>query len=75
MTQNTVIIILLLYILAREAFFLYSTHKFVNKIMSHNFHDYSQSIANEKPRPQSPAQFVPEDLEEDLGSLDGIGVL
>ena len=74
MTEATVIALLVLYIVGRESFFLYSTHKLVNKIMSHNYHDYQQSAQVGKTKPQ-PAFKVQDDMEDDLGILEGIGIL
>ena len=75
MTETTIILLLLLYIIAREAFFLYSTHKFVNKIMSHNYHDYTQSVkaGNAPPAPKT-VQLEDEPV-EDLGVLQGLGIM
>lgn len=75
MTHGAVIFLLLIYIFAREVFFLYSTHKFINKIMSHNFHDYRQSMVVGKAQKPSNALDQPGDMEEDLGVLEGMGVL
>ncbi len=74
MADNVVIVVLVLFILAREVLFHYTTHKFVNKIMSNNFHDYQQSITLAKTEPKAQPK-VQEEFEEDLGSLNGIGIL
>ena len=74
MTQVSVIVLLVFYIICREVFFLYSTHKMINKIMSHNFHDYQQSV-NVRPIKHEPLKLQPEDQAEDLGSLEGFGIL
>ena len=73
MTEPVIIGLLLLYIITREVFFLYSTHKLINKIMSHNFHDYQQSLTSAKAVPAQPTP-QPEDEPEDLGVLDGFGI-
>jgi hypothetical protein len=75
MTQNAVILILVLYIVARETFFLYSTHKMVNKIMSHNFHDYQQSLHTGKPVQPIQSKPVADEEPEDIGYLAGMGIL
>lgn len=74
MTENAIVLLLVLYIVARESFFLYSTHKLVNKIMSHNYHDYQQSAQVRKTEPKAPT-FAPPEFEDDLGILQGIGIL
>ena len=75
MTQTVIIFLLLLYIVVRESFFLYSTHKFINKFMSHSFYDYQQAVKTGKAAPASPKVQPEEEPEEDLGRLQGIGIL
>lgn len=75
MTETAVILLLVVYIVAREAFFLYSTHKFVNKIMSHNFHDYQQSVKAGNALPAPKTVQLEEEPEEDLGVLQGLGIM
>ena len=75
MTETIIIALLLAYIVIRELVFLYSTHKLLNKLMSHNFHDYTQSLTLAKEAPQAPQIKIDDDEQEDLGTLHGIGVL
>ena len=74
MTETTIIIVLFGYILAREVFFMYSTNKLVNKIMSHSFYDYQRSLTVGKPEPKKDQIPNDEDPPEDIGALSGIGI-
>jgi len=73
--ESTIIIGLLAYILCRECFFLYSTQKLVNKIMCKSFYDYQQANRVGKTQEGLNPGRVQEDLSEDLGSLEGIGLI
>ena len=60
---------LLLYTLCREAFFLYSMHKLVNKLMSRNYHEYKSADEVYKPRERQAEQ--PDNTPiQDVGILD-----
>lgn len=74
MSETLIIGFLFVYIAVREIFFMYSTHKLVNKIMSHSFYDYQKSVQAGKPVPE---KMVIKDLDEgeDFGALQGFGIL
>ncbi len=62
---------LLIFCFIREAFFMYSTQKLVNKVMCKSFYDYKQAErVGQVDRPQGLA--VDDGMEEDLGVLTGI---
>jgi hypothetical protein len=74
MTAQSIILGLVAYILFREIFFLYSTQKLINKIMSRSFFDYQQGLRVGKTE-EGIGGKVQEDLADDLSTLNGIGVL
>lgn len=43
MTELALIVLLIVFV-CREMFYQYTTQKLINKIMSKNYHDYSQSV-------------------------------
>lgn len=55
--------ILVAYILGREAFFYYQTHKLINKLMSRNYWEYERA-KNPEPENVKPNQVNDEPLEE-----------
>jgi hypothetical protein len=67
-------LVLLGYILVSHLFFLYATHKFINKIMSHSFYDYQQAVKVGK-KEVVKKELLSEEEPEDLGTLQGIGIL
>lgn len=73
MSESQIILFLIFYIFVREVFFLYSTQKFVNKIMSRSYYEYQQSKQIEPVQP--PVRKFDNDEPEDLGTLEGFGVL
>lgn len=76
MNESYVIFLLMVYLIGREVFFLYSTNKLINKLMSHNFRDYQQSLQSGKAQSiinNPPKEF--DDIPEDLEILQGIGIL
>lgn len=62
-----VIIGLLVYTLTREAIYLYSMHKLVNKLMSRNYHEYKSAEEVYKPKQ---AQMPVESPIEGIGIMD-----
>lgn len=72
MDASQVVIALLAYSLAREAFFLYTVKKLTDKIMSRNYFDLKTTEAQTKrPRPSAVADFVDQSPHEDFGSITG----
>lgn len=61
--------LLLAYCLVREIFFVLTTHKLINKLMSRDYSTYQYS--NEAYKRQEPRNItVPQDLEADLNVLN-----
>ncbi len=68
------IISLFLYCVVREAFYLYSTNKLLNKLMSRNYHEFAYTEAQKKSFSNKEShQAQDEGYPEDLGALTGIG--
>lgn len=74
MLANIVIIALVVWAIFREVVFLYSLNKLVNKIMAGSYREYklTENIGKAK---ESVSMRATEDFPEDLGALEGIGVL
>lgn len=70
--MNTPLVLLLIYTIAREVFFLYSINKLVNKLMSRNFAEYNH-ITQGQPVHVDPVVKVFDDA-EDLGVLQDLGL-
>lgn len=70
-----VIVGLVIYCILRELFFVYSTHKLLNKLMSRNYHEFvfAQNEARNSKAEAAPQAHVSNGLEEDFGTLTGIG--
>lgn len=64
---------LLAFIIIREAFYQYTMNKLLNKAMSRSYFEYKQADQL-KPEDKKENKIV-EDDPEDLGVLDGIGVI
>jgi len=65
----SLVVTLLIYCFVREIFFLYSTQKLLNKLMSRNYNDYT--AANRTTTDQVATYKGPEEEPEDLGPLTG----
>ena len=57
------------YLVVREVYFLYSTHKLINKLMSRNYYDYmitqkATRTVEKEPKPETP------DTPEDFGAMN-----
>lgn len=63
-----VIVGLLIYTISREALYLYSTNKLLNKLMSRNYHEYKSAEEIYKPRQQ--AQMPDNEPIEGIGIMD-----
>lgn len=70
--MNSLVVLILTLWGVRELYFLYSTHKLLNKLMSRNYFEY-QTASGLGASKESPATNRSEDMEEDFGSLNGIG--
>lgn len=66
---------LTVYCVIREVFFIYSTNKLLNKLMSRNYHEFAYTEAQTKIKPVHQDSFTQDDssFSEDLGALTGIG--
>lgn len=65
--MDSLVIGLVVYSVIREVFFLYSTHKLVNKIMSRDYNSYKMAESGPS---HEPATFKGiEEEPEDLGTL------
>jgi len=62
---TTLLFLLAGYIVVREIFFMYTTHKLINKLMSRNYHEYvaAETIGEKR------QEFVQPEDPMDLGSL------
>ena len=72
MSEHVVVLTLVAYCLLREAYFLYTTHVLLNKLMSRNYHDYQIAQKQGKLMEQEPRPQFDEGIPEDLGTLQGI---
>jgi len=70
--MNDLAVILLIYCVVRECFFIYSTQKLVNKIMCRNYHDFQVS-ENAGRIPETTPSYAVDDSEEE--SLDHLNVV
>jgi hypothetical protein len=66
--MNVLSVILLLFIVAREAMHQFTVHKLLNKLMSRNYHEYESAKEIYQPKVQLPKDHGPA---EDLGILNG----
>ena len=66
--METTIMVLVGFILVREAWFSYTVDKLVNKLMSRDYYSYKQAEA----KPQVHKVFMDEGVDEDLDHLNGI---
>lgn len=76
MIDTSVVVILLLYIAVRECFYIYSSNKLLDKLMSRNYSEYQWTknmaqVAETKPQPFKEDSEMP----EDLSALNGFGAL
>lgn len=67
--MDSLVVGLIAYCLIREIFFLYSTQKLLNKLMSRNYNDYTS--ANKTSTDDKATYKAPEEEPEDLGLLTG----
>jgi hypothetical protein len=67
--EHYVIVSLLTYLIVREAIFLYSTNKLVNKLMSRDYHSYQMSEKVGKLEAPKPPK------EEDLSLAEDMNVI
>lgn len=65
--MGEIVFVLVVYTIAREIFFLYTTHKLINKIMSRNYHEFR--MAEIPPAADHATHKMPEEDPEDLGPL------
>lgn len=70
--MTALVAILLLYSLVREAYFIYSTQKLMNKLMSRNYQDFQMSEKSGKINPKPVRLPVPDDEPEDFSPLNDI---
>lgn len=69
----TAFVLLGVYCLARELFFLYTVNKLTNKLMARNYYDYKVSnVVELEAKNKKPELKAEEELPEDLRSLTGI---
>jgi hypothetical protein len=67
-----VIVALLVFIFAREVFFLLTTHRLINKIMSANYRDFQLSSQTGRMKNEVKKEKFELEEEEDLGALSGL---
>lgn len=69
------LIVLVVFIVAREVYFYYTVDKLINKLMSRNYLDYTMSstAADRSTVHKKPNIKVDDSADEDLGILSGIG--
>ena len=67
-----IIVALLVFIAIRETFFLITTHRLINKIMSTNYRDFQLSSNPGRMDTEVKPKFDDPQDDEDLGSLTGI---
>ena len=74
MTEHTTIYALLCFMVVRECFYIYSSNKLLDKLMSRNYNEYEWTRNLKKTlEPQTPKQ-EPEDVPEDLSIMNGFGM-
>lgn len=75
MNDIVIISLLLCYILVRECFYIYSSNKLLDKLMSRNYNEYQWTKNMAKVAEQKPQPFKEEtELPEDLNALTGFGM-
>lgn len=65
--MDSLVIGLIVYCVVRELFFLYSTHKLINKILSRSYYEYK--MAENGPTHEPATYKGPVEEPEDLGPL------
>ena len=70
----SVLPVLLCYLIVRECFYIYSTNKLLDKLMSRNYNEYQYTKNLGKALEPSPKIKVQEEIPEDLGPLHNFGL-
>jgi hypothetical protein len=66
--EHSLLYLVLIYCVIREAFYLYSMQKLMNKLMSRNYQEYK--FTEDRGKIEAPRMMVPpEDIPEDLGAI------
>lgn len=71
--EHYIVVSLLIYLLAREAFYMYSINRLVNKLMSRNYQEFKYTDQLKSPADKKVDRVQVDTNVPDWGSMAGIG--